>query len=171
MSRVNKSAKSYKDAKGRKRWHRNDEVAAIVKQLGEYLIIGGYPEDHAKRYGQLAHTISRMPELVDTLAENDELNSIPGVGGIITGYIDEIVRTGTTEKFNDDQYGPPPPMTVLELTAIDKLGAKTARMLYQDNGIDSMEALCAALNGGELKGIRGIGPKLIDTIAGYCDKR
>lgn len=34
---------SYTDDKGRKRWHRNDDVAAVVKQLGEYLIIGGLP--------------------------------------------------------------------------------------------------------------------------------
>ena len=79
-SSVQADSKPYTDAKGRPRWHRNDEVAAIVKQLGEYLIIGGYPEEHAKRYAQLAHTISRMPELIDTLAENDQLNRIPGVG-------------------------------------------------------------------------------------------
>lgn len=160
---------SYTDAKGRTRWHRNDEVAAIVKQLGEYLIIGGYPEEHAKRYGQLAHTISRMPELIDSLDENQQLNSIAGVGGTITGYLQEIVRTGTTEKFNDDQYGAPPPLTVLELTAINKLGAKTARMLYQDHGIDSMKSLCKALSDGKLSGIKGIGSKMIETIASLCD--
>ncbi len=162
------SHQSYKDAKGRKRWHRNDEVAAIVKQLGEYLIIGGYPEDHAKRYGQLAHTISRMPELIDTLARNDQLNSIPGVGGTITGYIEEIIQTGTTDKFNDHQYGKPPPLTVLELTSIEKLGAKTARTLYRDHGIDGMKSLCKALTDGRLKSIKGIGPKMISTIEQQC---
>ncbi len=161
-------SQSYTDSKGRTRWRRNDEVATIVKQLGEYLIIGGYPEDHAKRYGQLAHTISRMPDLIDILAKNNELNSIPGVGGIITGYIDEIVRTGTTEKFNDDQYGKPPPLSVLELTAVDKLGAKTARTLYQDHSIDSLRSLCAALRDGRLKGIKGIGPKMMKTISDLC---
>ena len=159
---------SYTDAKGRTRWHRNDDVAAVVKQLGEYLIIGGYPEDHAKRYAQLSHTISRMPELIDTLEQNDQLNSIAGVGGTITGYIEEIIRTGTTAKFNDDQYGRPPPLSVLELTAIDKLGAKTARMLYQDYGIDSLKALCGALNAGKLDGIKGIGPKMKETIGTHC---
>jgi len=175
MAARKKSSKStsaakafYTDEKGRTRWHRNDEIAGIVKQLGEYLIIGGYPEDHAKRYGQLAHTISRMPELIDTLAEEERLNSIPGIGGIITGYVDEIIRTGTTEKFNDNQYGDPPPLTVLELTAINKLGAKTARTLYQDHGIDSMHALCDALEQGRLKGIKGIGPKMIQTITELC---
>lgn len=161
-------SQSYTDDKGRKRWRRNDEIAAVVKQLGEYLIIGGYPEDHAKRYGQLAHTISRMPELIDTLEQNNQLNTIAGIGGTITSYIEEIIRTGTTGKFKDDQYGKPPPLSVLELTAINNLGAKTARMLYQDHAIDSMKSLCEALKDGRLSGIKGIGPKMIESIATHC---
>ena len=158
----------YKDAKGRVRWHRNDEVALIVKQLGDYLIIGGYPEDHAKRYAQIAHTISRWPESIDTLAESQKLNTLPGVGGVITEYLEAIIKTGTTEKFNDDQYGPLPPRSVLELTAIDRLGAKTARLLYQEHGIDSMKSLCKCAKAGELAGIKGIGPKMIKTIEELC---
>jgi len=158
----------YKDAKGRVRWVRNDEVGAIVKQLGDYLIIGGYPPEHAKRYAQLAHTISRWPESIDKIAQADELNSIPGGGGVITGYLDEIIRTGTTNKFNDDQYGKPPPRSVLELTSIERLGAKTAKMLYQEHGIDSMKALCKHAKNGQLQGIKGIGPKMLDTIAKQC---
>jgi len=168
MSKRKSEDGSYTDPKGRTRWHRNDAVAAVVKQLGEYLIIGGYPEDHAKRYGQLAHTISRMPDLIDTLEQNQELNSIAGVGGTITGYIEEIIRTGSTEKFNDDQYGTPPPMSVLELTAIDNLGAKTARTLYQEHEIDSMKTLCNALEDGRLAVIKGIGPKMIESIKAHC---
>ena len=160
----------YKDAKGRVRWHRNDEVALIVKQLGDYLIIGGYPEDHAKRYAQIAHTISRWPESIDALAKLQELNTLPGVGGVITEYLEEIINTGTTDKFNDDQYGPPPPRTVLELTAIERLGAKTARMLYQDHGIDSMKSLCKCAKAQKLAGIKGIGPKMINTIEELCAK-
>ena len=160
---------SYQDGKGRTRWHRNDEVAAVVKQLGEYLIIGGYPEEHARRYAQLAHTISRMPELIDTLEKNKQLNTIAGIGGTITGYIEEIIRTGTTAKFKDDQYGTPPPLSVLELTSVNNLGARTARMLYQDHAIDSMTALRKALDEGVLAGVKGIGPKMIESIRAHCD--
>lgn len=46
---------------------RNDEVASIVKQLGDYLIIGGYPEQHAKRYAQLAHTIITVIVVISLL--------------------------------------------------------------------------------------------------------
>lgn len=163
------AAASYVDEKGRARWKRNDEVAAVVKQLGEYLIIGGYPEEHAKRYAQLAHAISRWPECIDQLADAGKLDSIRGVGGVITGYLTEIVKTGTTEKFNDDQYGPPPPRSVLELTAIDRLGPKTARTLYQDHGIDSLQALCTALKTGQLAGVKGFGPKMQATVLALCD--
>jgi len=169
QSKRRSTALSYTDDKGRVRWRRNDEVAAVVKQLGEYLIIGGYPEDHAKRYGQLSHTISRMPELIDTLCQEGTLNSIPGIGGTITGYLEEIINTGTTEKFNDNQYGKPPPLSVLELTAINSLGAKTARTLYREHGIDSLGSLCSALSDGRLAGIKGIGPKMIQTIRDCCD--
>ncbi|MBX2880579.1 MAG: hypothetical protein KTR32_11630 [Granulosicoccus sp.] len=162
--------KSYKDSKGRKRWVRNDEVAAVVKQLGEYLIIGGYPEDHAKRYAQLAHTISRWPESIDELASKAQLDTLPGVGGVITEYIQDIVRTGTTAKFQDDQYGEPPPLSVLELTAIERLGAKTARMLYQEYGIDSLASLCRSIDNDTLKSVKGIGPKMQETIRHHCQQ-
>lgn len=158
----------YKDAKGRTRWVRNDQIGVIVKQLGDYLIIGGYPEEHAKRYAQLAHTISRWPESIDKIAKADKLDSIPGVGGVITGYLEDIINTGTTEKFNDDQYGTPPPRSVLELTNIERLGAKTARMLYQEHGIDSLKALCKFAKQGQLKGVKGIGPKMLATISELC---
>ena len=111
-----------------------------------------------------------MPELIDTLDDNKQLGTIAGVGGIITSYIEEIVRTGTTSKFKDDQYGEPPPLSVLELTAISNLGAKTARMLYQEYGIDSMKSLCSALADGKLAGIKGIGPKMIESIDKQCNK-
>lgn len=163
------AAATYLDEKGRTRWRRNDEVAAVIKQLGEYLIIGGYPEEHARRYAQLAHTISRSPDCIDQLAEAGQLDTIKGVGGVITGYLTEIVTTGTTDKFNDDQYGTPPPRTVLELTAIDRLGPKTARTLYQDHGVDSLKNLCAALKTGQLVGVKGFGPKMQATILKVCD--
>jgi len=162
---------SYTDAKGRKRWLRNDDVAKVVKQLGEYLIIGGYPEEHAKRYAQLAHAISRWPDSIDQLDAASQLNSIPGVGGVITGYLEEIVRTGTTEKFNDSQYGKPPPRSVLELTEIERLGPKTARVLYSDYKIDSMKKLCKALDAGELDQVKGWGPKMRSNIKKLCSSR
>lgn len=153
------------DWKGRIRWARNDEVAAVVKRLREYLIIAGHPDDCTNQYKTLANVISRWPESIDELAKTDRLSSIPGVEGVITGYIEEIISTGSTAKFRDDLYGKPPPLSVLEITTIECVGAKTARTLYQDLGIDSLEALRKSMAEGKLSSARGIGPKTLKNIA------
>lgn len=54
--------------------------------------------------------------------------------------------------------------SVLELTAIEGLGAKTARTLYREHGIDGAAALARALADGRLSKIKGIGPKTLATI-------
>ena len=165
-----RKARSYTDDKGRKRWRRNDEIADIVRDLGNFLIIGGYPYDHAVRYGRIAHSISRWPELIDDLADDNRLNELPGVGGTITEYLCEIIVSGDTAKFSDDQYGPLPPRSVLELTRIERLGAKTARVLYHEHGIDSLDKLCKATRSGSLDKVKGIGPKMRQTILAHCEQ-
>ena len=94
------------------------------------------------RYPRLAHTISRHPESIEVIKNEGRLTEIAGVSTIIEGIITELLETGTCEKMDEgDEFFTPPPRTVLELTKIPRLGAKTARMLYQDYGIDSLKAL------------------------------
>lgn len=153
---------SYIDAKGRTRWRRNDTLAAELKQLGDFLIISGYEESHATRYARLAHTISRYPESLERLHQEERLTDVPGVGGTIAAYIAEYLETGTCAK--REEWVRETPLSVLELTAIPGLGAKTVRALYREHGIDSLAALEAALNSGVLDAADGIGPKTRETM-------
>ena len=153
---------SYADAKGRVRWRRNDEVAEQIKRLGDFLIIGGYEESHARRYGKLAHTVSRYPKSVVRLHKEGRLGDIPGVGGTIAEMIGEFLRTGTCSKM--DQWAERIPRTVLELTAVPGLGAKTIRTLYTEHGIKSLNTLRKALDKGKFDGARGIGNKTVERM-------
>jgi DNA polymerase (family 10) len=166
---ANKLDASYIDAKGRLRWHRNDKVAVQIKQLGDFLIIGGYEESHAKRYGKLAHTISRYPKSVVQLHKEGRLNEIPGVGGTIAEIIGEFIRTGTCSKM--EQWAERVPRTVLELTAIPGLGAKTIRTLYTEHGIESLNTLRRALDKGKLDGVKGIGNKTIERMQRFITEQ
>ena len=65
---------SYIDAKGRHRWRCNDQIAEKLNQLHDLLVIGGYEESHARRYPQLAYAISRHPESILMLHEEDRLS-------------------------------------------------------------------------------------------------
>ncbi|MDG2014155.1 MAG: helix-hairpin-helix domain-containing protein [Pirellulaceae bacterium] len=155
----------YIDAKGRTRWLANDALGELLKQLYAFLVIGNYEESHAARYPRLAHAISRYPESILLLKEEDRLQEIPGVSKIISGIIGELLETGTCRKMKEgDEFFTPPPKTVLELVEIPRLGAKTAKKLFQEHGIDSLAALQVAARNGSLEKIEGIGKAMVAAV-------
>jgi DNA polymerase (family 10) len=156
---------SYTDEKGRTRWRRNDEVAGLLKELADYLIVGGYEPSHAARYPKLAYAVSRMPESVVALHREGRLREIPGVGETVAGIIGELIETGASRKTRESGDGfDPPPLSVLEMTRLPGLGALTVRRLYAEYGIDSLGALRDALDAGLLDDFRGLGPKLREAV-------
>ena len=158
---------SYIDAKGRTRWRGNDAVADRLKDLHDMLVIGGYDASHAARYPRLGYLISRHPEPITDLYRDDRLRAIPGVGGIVETILREIITTGTCAKMTEpspESNYEPPPVTVLEMTAVPGMGAKTARRLYVERGINSLAALRDALASGALDDFTGLGPKLRQAI-------
>ena len=159
---------SYTDEKGRTRWHINDEIALRFMELHAFLIIADYPEDHASRYPRLAHSISRFPESVADLVEQDRLiEEIGGVGDIVATIITEYLQTGTCSTM--DEYAGDIPRSITELVPVPGLGAKTIKRLYEDIGIDSLASLRSAIDEEKLKGFKGIGKKTLEKIEEYLD--
>ena len=159
---------SYTDQKGRTRWRRNDEIAEKLQQLHDILVIGGYEESHAARYPRLAYAISRHPESIVELHREGRLSTISGVGETIAEIIGEFIETGTCTKL--EEFAEHAPKTVLELTAIPKLGTKTAKTLYDELGVDSLASLSEALDEGKLEGFKGMGKKMLETIRQHISK-
>ena len=109
-------------------------------------------------------TLSRLCDYI----KEGRLGKISGVGGTIAKIVSEFLETGTCTKM--EEWAEQTPKTVLELTAIPGLGAKTARTLYQEHGIESLGALREALDNGELDGVRGMGKKTRETIRQQVSK-
>ena len=160
---------SYIDAKGRTRWHENDEIALRFLELHTFLIIADYPEDHASRYPWLSNYISRFPEPVsDLIAQGRLIEEIPGAGEVVEQIVKEFLDTGTSAKL--EEFAGDTPRTVVELVPIPGLGAKTIKRLYEEVGVDSLVSLRAAIDEGRLKGFRGIGKKTLEKIEAYLDE-
>lgn len=159
------TSESYIDAKGRARFHENDELAEKLKRLGQYLVVGGYPAQHAARYAKLAHTISRHPEPLRHIYEAGQLQKFPGIGETVAQIIAEFLETGTCTKWQE--WKQHTPESVLDLTTIPNLGPQTVRALYQEHGIQDIPGLKAALEADKLNGISGIGPKTLESIRGH----
>ncbi len=159
---------SYIDAKGRTRWHENDELSLKLLELHTFLIIADYPEDHATRYPWLAHYISRFPEpMSDLIAQDRLIEELPGAGKIMAKIIEDLLETGTTEKL--EEFAGDTPRTVVELVPIPGMGAKTIKRLYEEVGVESLVSLRAAIDEGRLKGFKGIGKKTLEKIETYLD--
>ena len=159
----------YIDAKGRTRFHENDELAEKLKRLAQFLVVGGYPPEHAARYPKLAHTISRHPEPIRQIYEAGELEKFPGVGETVAQIIGEFLETGTCTKWQE--WKKHTPESVLDLTAIPNLGPQTVRLLYKEHGIEDLPGLRAALEEGKLNGIPGIGPKTLKSIRDHLENQ
>ncbi|CAN5699747.1 hypothetical protein BH11ARM2_BH11ARM2_06440 [soil metagenome] len=135
----------------------NAELAQKLRDLRDFLIIAGYEESHATRYSHISRHIEKMPEEVEVMRREGRLKEIPGVGGLITTYIKEILEDGVSSKQRD--WEPVAPISVLELVRIPGLGAKTAKRLFHEFGIASAADLRRALNEGKLEHTSGIGEK------------
>lgn len=156
---------SYIDEKGRTRWHKNDEIGRRLKELGEFLVIGGYEESHAARYPKLAHAVSRYPESVVRMHREGRLREIPGIGETIAGIVGEFLDTGTCRKL--EEWAEHTPKSVMQLTAIPGLGAKTVKALFHDYGVFDLATLKAALEAGRLDGVKGLGTKTLASTRAY----
>lgn len=140
----------------------NSELAQRLKDLRDFLIIAGYEESHATRYTMIARHIEKLPEPVETLMQEGRLGEIPGVGKLIATYISEILTDGISSK--QIEWENEAPITVLEIVRVPGLGAKTARRLWSENGIKTLDELQKAVREGHLDDFAGLGPKLKAAI-------
>ncbi|WP_283137021.1 DNA polymerase/3'-5' exonuclease PolX [Rhizohabitans arisaemae] len=131
----------------------NDEMAALLDEYASLFALTGGDAFRVRSYQKAAKSIAGFP---DDLRETD-IRRIPGVGSAITGKVEEFLRTGTFHQL--ERLRGEVPEGVRRLTKIPTLGPKKAMMLFQDLGIDSPEALVAAIEQGRLAGVRGFGAK------------
>jgi DNA polymerase (family 10) len=159
----------YIDEVGRPRWRRNAELAAHLRRLQDFLVIGGYPESHALRYGRLALDIDQLGESIALVEKEDRLKRIRGVGPDIANMIAEFLRKGTTSKY--EWWKRETPESVLDLLDIPGFGVKTVRTLYMVYAIKNISDLRRAVGNGTLDGVRGIGPKTLTNVRKFLDER
>lgn len=127
----------------------NTQLAKEFLELRNLLIIGGYDPKRLAHYARLATTLSRLPISIETLCREGRLCEIPGVGSALAGTISEYVLYGTCRR--RVEWERRVPTTLLRLLEIPGIGVQTVRYLYQQCGIESVEALESAVRQGNLR--------------------
>lgn len=139
----------------------NDDVAAVLAEYAELLQISGGDQFRARNYEKAAKSVAGYGADVSELSETG-LRAIPGVGASIAAKIAEYQRTGTIARLEDLRASIPD--GVRELTKVPALGPKRAMQLYRELGVGSIDELSAAIDAGQLRDLRGFGPRSEDKL-------
>ncbi len=136
---------------------RLDEVAALLEEqdANPYRV---------RAYRQAATTLRGLPRPAAELFREEGLaglEALPSVGVSIARSLRALLTTGRLPMLERLRGASDPERLLMTVPGI---GRKTAELLHEALGIDSLEALEVAANDGRLASLAGIGRKRLDGI-------
>jgi len=140
----------------------NAEIAAALDELGVLYELDGAVKYRVLAYSTAAKAIRESPVSVAELAGEGRATEIPGVGKTLAEKIDALIATGEIPAAAKLKAKFPP--TLIQVTRVPGLGAKTARRLFDELGIVSLEDLKAAAEGKRIREVKGLGPKVEENV-------
>ncbi|HET7444311.1 MAG TPA: DNA polymerase/3'-5' exonuclease PolX [Solirubrobacterales bacterium] len=140
----------------------NAEIAAALDELGVLYELDGAVKYRVLAYGTAATAIRESPVSVAELASQGRATEIPGVGKTLAEKIDALLATGEIPAATKLKAKFPP--SLIEVTRVPGLGAKTARRLYDELGVATIEDLREAAEGEKIRDLKGLGPKVEENV-------
>ncbi|MGV1048925.1 MAG: DNA polymerase/3'-5' exonuclease PolX [Solirubrobacterales bacterium] len=140
----------------------NAEIAAALEELGVLYELDGAVKYRVLAYGTAATAIRESPVSVAELAAQGRATEIPGVGKTLAEKIDALLETGEIPAAAKLKAKFPP--TLIAVTRVPGLGTKTARKLYEELGVASLEDLKAAAESEQIRGLKGLGAKVEERV-------
>ena len=140
----------------------NSEMARIFNEIGDMLEISGELVYKAVAYRRVADAVERWPDDVAHLFASGDAPKIPGAGPALTAKLEELATTGQLGYY--DKMRAQVPAGLLEILKIPGVGPRTVKQLHDELGIDSVEALRAAAEGGTLRTLKGLSSRTEENI-------
>jgi DNA polymerase (family 10) len=135
----------------------NREIADILKRIGDMMDILGENRFKVLAYRRAADNILGLGQDIRSYWQAGTLQEIPGIGQAIADKIDELLTTGRLEFYERLQDQVPP--GVVSLLEIPDVGPKTAKLLWEELGLQSVAEVEEAARAGQLQDLPGLGAK------------
>ena len=139
-----------------------DNLAAVLDEIALLLEIKGENPFKTRAYRNGAETIRNFQGEIVAMAAANNLHGIKGIGKALQEKLHELASTGKL-KFHENLRAEFPE-GLFELFGIQGLGPKKVRLLYDELGIDSIDALKKSCKDGRLSSLPGFGKKSIDKL-------
>jgi DNA polymerase (family 10) len=146
----------------------NAEIAAALEELGVLYELDGAVRYRVLAYSTAGKAIRESPVSVEELARAGKATEIPGVGKTLAEKIDALLETGEIPaaaklkaKF---------PATLVQVTRVPGIGPKTARLLWDELEVSTLEELKQAAEEEKLRGVKGLGPKAEENVLASLER-
>ena len=140
----------------------NTEIAEALDELGDLTELDGAAIYRTNAYRNAAKAVRESSVSVLGLARQGRATELPGIGGTIQEKIIALADEGAIPAAVKLRAKFPPGL--IAMTHLPGLGPKRARRLYDELGIQSLEALRAAAENHQIRALKGFGPKAEEAI-------
>ncbi len=140
----------------------NTVIADALEELGDLYELDGAIVHRVLAYRRAAGTVREASTSVAALARAGRATELPGVGETLQEKIVALLDTGAIPAAERLRAKFPPGL--IAITRIPGLGPKRARLLHEQLGIDSPQALREAAQAQRLRGVKGLGAKFEEKV-------
>jgi DNA polymerase (family 10) len=141
---------------------RNPDLAAQFDLLADLMELEGADAFRIVAYRRAANRIRETGSSVAQLALEGKAKELQGIGKTIEQKIVEAIEDGEVHALTKRKAEVP--VEVASFLRLPGLGPKTARRLWQELGITTVDALRAAAEAQQLRGLAGLGAKSEEKI-------
>lgn len=137
----------------------NEEIVKIFAEMAIILEAGNVPFK-PRAYEKAAETLADLDKDVKEIYQSGGLKAlkeIPGIGHALAEHIEEHIKTGRVRNY--DQLKKKMPVDIAGLSAVEGLGPKRIKELYQKLKIKNLKDLEKAVRQGRIKNLEHFGEK------------
>jgi DNA polymerase (family 10) len=140
----------------------NAQIAAAFDELGDLYELDGAIVHRVVAYRNAAKVTRDASVSVAALTRAGRVTELPGIGATLETKLQALVETGDIPQAQ--RLRAKFPAGLLEMTRLPGLGPKRARRLYEELGIDSLQALESAARQQRIRDLRGFGARAEENI-------
>ncbi len=145
------------------------QVAEILNEIGTLLELKGENPFKTRAYANAARILENLDEPLAIVVAEKRLGKIKGIGEALEQKITALVETGKLAYYDELKASLPPGL--IEMLKIPGLGPKKIQVLNQKLGVDSVEKLEAACQGGKVAELDGFGVKTQTNLLEGIERR
>ena len=140
----------------------NTQIAAAFEELADLYELDGAVQYRVIAYRNAARTVRDTSISVAALAREGRITELQGIGKTLEEKVLALDEDGDIPAAV--KLRAKIPVGLIPIMQLPGFGAKRAKKLYDEIGVDSLDALRAAVDDGRLKELRGFGIKAQENL-------